>query len=101
MNEVTSSQDELSEVDNLYRRLSALDPGRPGEWVRRKVQAYAAQQAAERALRANATAKNATAKANTGSDTAPSRVISATSGRERAASNPWLLPVAIGAVVAV
>ena len=48
MSEVTSSQDELSEVDNLYRRLSTADQGRPGEWVRRKVQAYAAQQAAER-----------------------------------------------------
>ena len=51
MNEVSTSQGDLTEVDDLYRRLSARDPGRPGEWVRRKVQAYAAQQAAERAVR--------------------------------------------------
>jgi RNA polymerase sigma-70 factor (ECF subfamily) len=98
---VPSNPDPLSEVDSLYRRLSALDPGHPGEWVRRKVQAYAAQQAAERALRANATAKSATAKANSSSDTATSRLISAPIAEEKAASKPWLLPVAIGAVAAV
>src|ERR1700748_3748249 len=54
MNEATSSQNEPTEVDNLYRRLAALDSRRPGEWVRRKVQAYSAQQAAERALRESA-----------------------------------------------
>ena len=54
MSNVPPSQEQLSEVDHLYRRLSALDPGHPGEWVRRKVQAYAAQQAAERAVRASA-----------------------------------------------
>jgi hypothetical protein len=55
MTEVTTgSRDELAEVDELYRRLSARAPGRPGEWVRRKVQAYAAQQSAERAVREGA-----------------------------------------------
>src|ERR1700722_14633656 len=54
MSEVTSAQKELSEVDQLYRRLAALDSRRPGEGVRRKVQAYSAQQAAERALRETA-----------------------------------------------
>src|ERR1700744_1675938 len=52
MTEVTTPhKDDLAAVDELYRRLSARDAGRPGEGVRRKVQAYAAQQTAERALR--------------------------------------------------
>jgi hypothetical protein len=50
----TSSRNDLAEVDEHYRRLSALDPARPGEWVRRRVQAYAAQQTAERAIRESA-----------------------------------------------
>ena len=54
MSKVPPTTDELGDVDQLYRRLSAQDAGRPGEWVRRKVQAYAAQQAAERAVRSNA-----------------------------------------------
>jgi RNA polymerase sigma factor (sigma-70 family) len=91
---VPPNPDPLSEVDSLYRRLSALDPGRPGEWVRRKVQAYAAQQAAERALRANATTK-----ANSGSAT--SRIISAPIAEKKAARKPWLLPAALGAIAAV
>src|SRR5262249_12967527 len=49
--EAAPGQDDTHEVEQLYRRLSALDPGRPGEWVRRRVQAYSAQQAAERAIR--------------------------------------------------
>jgi hypothetical protein len=54
MNAVISPQKEFSEADQQYRRLAALDSRRPGEWVRRKVLAYAAQQAAERALRESA-----------------------------------------------
>ena len=59
MNEASPSQNEPTEVDSLYRRLSALDSRRPGEWVRRKVQAYAAQQAAERALRESSKGREA------------------------------------------
>jgi hypothetical protein len=56
MNEVPPSQDSDDEVDDLYRRASALDPSRPSESVRRKVLEHAAQLAAERAA-ANRPAK--------------------------------------------
>jgi hypothetical protein len=39
------------EVDDLYRQASALDPGRPGEAVRRRVLEHATQLASERANR--------------------------------------------------
>src|SRR5205823_990667 len=87
---VAANPDQLSEIDTLYRRWSATDPGRPGEWVRRKVQAYAAQQTAERALKANAKAKaSSTSEASTPRATAVSAAqIDAASGK------PWLVPVA-------
>jgi len=91
----TPSQDPLSEVDNLYRRLSALDPGRPGEWVRRKVQAYAAQQAAERAVRASAKAK----ESSSSEAPTPGAVATPTVAKQ-AAHKPWLLPVTLGAIAA-
>jgi RNA polymerase sigma factor (sigma-70 family) len=84
-----------SEIDQLYRRLSALDPSRPGEWVRRKVQAYATQQAAERAVRANAKAKESS------SSEAPTPRATAIPDAEKPAANkPWLLPVTFGAIAA-
>ena len=92
----TPSQDPLSEVDNLYRRLSALDPGRPGEWVRRKVQAYAAQQAAERAVRASAKAK----ESSSSSEAPTPGAIATPTVAKQAASKPWLLPVTLGAIAA-
>jgi ankyrin repeat protein len=49
MNEVPPNQDPDYEVDDLYRRASALDPSRPSESVRRRVLDLAAQLAAERA----------------------------------------------------
>jgi DNA-directed RNA polymerase specialized sigma24 family protein len=94
--EVTPSQDPLSEVDHLYRRLSTLDPSRPSEWVRRKVQAYAAQQAAERTVRESAKAKESIgAMASTQQATPVPRQA------EPTAKKSWLLPVAIGAVAVV
>ncbi len=54
LREVTSAGDqqtELEDVDNRYRRASASEPGRPSEWVRRKVLAHAAQVAAEQAIK--------------------------------------------------
>jgi hypothetical protein len=51
MNKVPPSQDQPDDVDDQYRRASALDPSRPGEAVRRAVLAHAAQLAAERATR--------------------------------------------------
>src|SRR3984885_14028297 len=63
MNEASTSQTEPTEVDTLSRPSSALDSRRPGEWVRRKVQAYAAQQAAERALRQSAEGRGNTVPA--------------------------------------
>jgi RNA polymerase sigma factor (sigma-70 family) len=84
-----------SEIDQLYRRLSALDPSRPGEWVRRKVQAYATQQAAERAVRANAKAKESS------SSEAPTPRATAIPDVEKPAANkPWLLPVTFGVIAA-
>jgi DNA-directed RNA polymerase specialized sigma24 family protein len=105
--EASSSQDPLNEADHLYRRLSAADQGRPGEWVRRKVQAYSAQQAAERAVRDSA--KGAPAKV---APAAPSPVATVTpipkvtpapvQAKQQAAKKPaWLLPVGLAAVVVV
>jgi hypothetical protein len=51
MNKVPPSQEQPDDVDDQYRRASALDPSRPGEAVRRAVLAHAAQLAAERATR--------------------------------------------------
>jgi hypothetical protein len=51
MNKVPPSQDQPEDVDDQYRRASALDPSRPSEAVRRAVLAHAAQLAAERASR--------------------------------------------------
>jgi hypothetical protein len=51
MNKVPPSQDQPEDVDDQYRRASALDPSRPSEAVRRAVLAHAAQLAAERATR--------------------------------------------------
>jgi Ankyrin repeats (3 copies) len=51
MNKVPPSQDQPEDVDDQYRRASALDPSRPSEAVRRAVLAHAARLAAERATR--------------------------------------------------
>ena len=51
MSEVPPSQDESDDVDDLYRRASALDPSRPSESARRAVLDHAAKLAAERAAR--------------------------------------------------
>ena len=48
MNEIPPNQDQADEVDNRYRRESALDPSRPSESVRRAVLEHATQLAAER-----------------------------------------------------
>jgi hypothetical protein len=47
--EPSSSRQE--DVDDKYRRLSALTPSRPSVWVRRSVLAHAKQLVAERAIR--------------------------------------------------
>src|SRR5882724_12166552 len=93
MSKVPPSQDQLSEIDHLYRRLTALDPGRPGEWVRRRVQAYAAQQAAERAVRASANAKE-----SAGSEAPTPRATAIPTAAKQTANKPWLLPVTFGAI---
>jgi hypothetical protein len=51
MNKAPPSQDQPEDVDDQYRRASALDPSRPSEAVRRAVLAHAAQLAAGRATR--------------------------------------------------
>ena len=95
MSKVPPSQDQLSEIDHLYRRLSALDPGRPGEWVRRKVQAYAAQQAAERAVRASAKAKESSS-----SEAPTPRATAIPTAAKQTANKRRLLPVSFGAIAA-
>ena len=100
MSQVTSSQGDLGEVDELYRRWSASDPGRPGEWVRRKVQAYAAQQTAERAVRKTAHAEgpgSPVAAATHATKVAPAV---APVEKPQTGKKPWILPVAFGAVAA-
>jgi ankyrin repeat protein len=79
MNEVPPNQDQADEVDNLYRRESALDPSRPSESVRRAVLEHATHLAAERS------AKNGLAQ----------------SGAARPAANPrWWRPTAYGTLAA-
>jgi len=79
MNEIPPEQTRADEVDNLYRRESALDPSRPSESVRRAVLEHATQLAAERS------AKNG-----------PTQL-----GAGRPAANPrWWRPTAFGTLAA-
>jgi len=79
MNEIPPNQDEADEVDNRYRRESALDPSRPSESVRRAVLEHATQLAAER------TAKSGPAQLGAG----------------RPAANPrWWRPTVFGTLAA-
>jgi uncharacterized protein len=57
MNQVLSNPIPQIDVDDCYRRTSALDASRPSEWVRRKVVAHASQLGAERAVRNSAIAR--------------------------------------------
>lgn len=51
MSQAQPNPSPMPDVDNIYRRVSATDPSRPSEWVRRKVIAHAAQLGAERAIK--------------------------------------------------
>ena len=100
-----ANADDMSDVEQIYRRLSGVDAGRPGEWVRRKVQAYSAQQAAERSVRDSAKTREAVAPVAAAPaptpKVAPAPVPkAATPAPKQGASKPWLLPV-IGAGVVV
>jgi DNA-directed RNA polymerase specialized sigma24 family protein len=98
--EVPANPDDLGDVEQLYRRLSGIDAGRPGEWVRRKVQAYSAQQAAERSVRDSSKASVSPVAVTP----APAPRVAAPAARpaepKQSTSRPWLLPV-IGAAVVV
>jgi len=77
MNEIPPNQSD--EVDDLYRRESALDPSRPSESVRRAVLEHATQLAAERSAKSG-----------------PSQI-----GAGRPAANPrWWRPTAFGTLAA-
>jgi len=79
MNDIPPSKDESEDVDDHYRRVSALDPSRPSESARRAVLEHAARLAEER------TANNA-----------PTRIGSTrVSGR-----HTWWRPAAIGTLAA-
>jgi hypothetical protein len=79
MSEVPPSNNESEDVDDHYRRVSALDPSRPSESVRRAVLEHAARLAKER--RAN---------------NAPTRI-----GSTRPARHPtWWRPAAFGTLAA-
>ncbi len=103
--EAPANPDDFSDVDQNYRRLSGMDPGRPGEWVRRKVQAYSAQQAAERSVRES----SKTVSASPAAVAAPSPRVAPAAAAPRAAavepkqpaSKPWLLPVVGAGIVVV
>jgi hypothetical protein len=102
MSKVPPTTEQLSDVDQLYRRLSAQDAGRPGEWVRRKVQAYAAQQAAERAVRSNAKGNESVSVAATPAPPPPGPApVSAEEDLSAPADKPWVIPAVIGVVAAV
>src|SRR3954463_16079549 len=94
MSKVPPNPEPLDDVDQVYRRLSAQDAGRPGEWVRRKVQAYAAQQAAERAVRANAKSKEGASAAVPAPNPAP--FVAPVQDLAPAPGKPWLIPAIIG-----
>ena len=81
MSEVPPSRDPLDDVDESYRRASALDPSRPSEPVRRAVLAYATQLAAERVVKAELAHINV--------DSVP-----------RAANQPWWRPAVFGTLAA-
>lgn len=55
MNDVPPSRDPPEDLDEHYRRVSALDPSRPSESVRRTVLMHAAQLAAERRAKIDST----------------------------------------------
>src|SRR3569833_2591312 len=103
MSKVPPTTDQQSDVDQIYRRLSGQDPGRPGEWVRRRVQAYAAQQAAERAVRSSAKTKDGSSTTGTmpALRAAPAAAAAAVTAVEQPAGKPWLIPVIAGSVVVV
>ena len=103
MSKVPPTADQQSDVDQIYRRLSAQDAGRPGEWVRRKVQAYAAQQAAERAVRSNMKGPETVSAAAAAATASRPALIPAPAAEALAppAGKPWVIPATIGAVVVV
>lgn len=72
MNHALSSHDPAIDIDDGYRRASALDASHPSEWVRRRVFAHAVQLGAERALRDSVSAR---APRSTGSQSAGIRTI--------------------------
>jgi hypothetical protein len=97
MSEVNNlSPDQEREIDHLYRRLSALDPARPSEWVRRKVLAYAAQQAAERSVRESAKVRELP-----GSATTVQKAHAALTEEAPTAKRSLLLPAGLAAAAAV
>ena len=78
MTEVPPSQDESDDADELYRRASALDGGRPSEAVRRAILTHAAELAAARAV-----------------DNAGSKAV-----KRRPAPQAWWRPAAFGTLAA-
>jgi Meckel syndrome type 1 protein len=85
MSEMPPSRDESEDVDDHYRRVSALDPSRPSEPVRRAVLDHAARLAEERMANAERTANKA-----------PGGIGSTRSARQRT----WRRPAAFGTLAA-
>jgi hypothetical protein len=77
MNDVPPGREEPDDVDDAYRRESALDPSRPSELVRRRILKHAAERAAERAGESDAAGI-----------------------RRRGASSPWRRPAIFGTLAA-
>lgn len=77
MNQLPPGPDLPDDVDERYRRASALDPSRPGETVQRAVLAHAARLAAERATQD-----------------------AGTSGRVRPRRQRWRRPAVLGTLAA-
>lgn len=84
MNEIPPSRDESEDVDDHYRRGSALDPSRPSEPVRRAVLDHAVRLAAARSAEERK------------ADTAPARIGSTRPARHRT----WWRPAAFGTLAA-
>src|SRR5215469_7002929 len=91
MSQALLNQNPVVDVDDSYRRSSAVDASRPSEWVRRKVMAHASQVGAERSVRDSAKPRASASK----SHAAPAAPAQSTASSSRL---PLFGGVAVGVV---
>ncbi len=94
MSESPQNPGEFDDVDEHYRRVTALEKGGPSESVRRAVLEHAARLAAERA------AADRTGGAPKSKDSAPDNVVSIGDAKRRTPRQTWWRPAAVGTLAA-